>query len=76
MKYRSVFDIIGLVMIGLFSLYIVGVVRIGRVVRSLFGREFECIIVFFYGFFVEMYKGYGIDVVIIGGLFDFDIFDE
>lgn len=35
--FNSVFDIIGFVMIGLSSFYIVGVVRIGKVVCSIFG---------------------------------------
>ena len=39
MKYRSVFDIIGPVMIGPSSSHTAGAARIGRVARSLFGRE-------------------------------------
>lgn len=76
MKYRSVFDIIGPVMIGPSSSHTAGAARIGRVARSLFGREPERIIVSFYGSFAETYKGHGTDVAIIGGLLDFDTFDE
>lgn len=47
MKYRSVFDIIGPVMIGPSSSHTAGAARIGRVARSLFGREPERIIVSF-----------------------------
>lgn len=56
MKYRSVFDIIGPVMIGPSSSHTAGAARIGRVARSLFGREPERIIVSFYGSFAETYK--------------------
>ncbi|MFN2746189.1 MULTISPECIES: L-serine ammonia-lyase, iron-sulfur-dependent subunit beta [Bacillus] len=76
MKYRSVFDIIGPVMIGPSSSHTAGAARIGRVARSVFGREPKKIIVSFYGSFAETYKGHGTDVAIIGGLLDFDTFDE
>ncbi|MDA7025901.1 L-serine ammonia-lyase, iron-sulfur-dependent subunit beta [Bacillus sp. CLL-7-23] len=76
MKYRSVFDIIGPVMIGPSSSHTAGAARIGRVARSLFAREPQKIIVSFYGSFAETYKGHGTDVAIIGGLLDFDTFDE
>ena len=76
MKYRSVFDIIGPVMIGPSSSHTAGAARIGRVARSLFRREPRRIVVSFYGSFAETYKGHGTDVAIIGGLLDFDTFDE
>lgn len=38
MKYRSVFDIIGPVMVGPSSSHTAGAVRIGLVARDLFGR--------------------------------------
>ena len=71
MKYRSVFDIIGPVMIGPSSSHTAGAARIGRVARSLFRREPRRIVVSFYGSFAETYKGHGTDVAIIGGLLDF-----
>ncbi|MEC1452413.1 L-serine ammonia-lyase, iron-sulfur-dependent subunit beta [Bacillus haynesii] len=76
MKYRSVFDIIGPVMIGPSSSHTAGAARIGRVARSVFGREPKQIIVSLYGSFAETYKGHGTDVAITGGLLDFDTFDE
>lgn len=42
----------------------------------MFGREPKQIIVSLYGSFAETYKGHGTDVAIIGGLLDFDTFDE
>lgn len=76
MKYKSVFDIIGPIMIGPSSSHTAGAARIGRVARSLFGREPKWAKISFYGSFVQTYKGHGTDVAIVGGLLDFDTFDE
>lgn len=76
MKYKSVFDIIGPVMIGPSSSHTAGAARIGRVARSLFGREPKWATLSFYGSFAKTYKGHGTDVAIVGGLLDFDTFDE
>ncbi|WP_251549113.1 L-serine ammonia-lyase, iron-sulfur-dependent subunit beta [Neobacillus muris] len=75
MKYRSVFDIIGPVMIGPSSSHTAGAARIGRVARSLFGREPKWANISFYGSFAKTYKGHGTDVAIVGGLLDFDTDD-
>ncbi len=76
MKYKSVFDIIGPVMIGPSSSHTAGAARIGRVARSLFERQPKWIDVHLYGSFAETYKGHGTDVAIVGGILDFDTFDE
>lgn len=76
MKFRSVFDIIGPVMIGPSSSHTAGAARIGRVARTLFGRQPEWARIHLYGSFAETYKGHGTDVAIIGGLLDYDTFDE
>ncbi|GGJ55593.1 L-serine dehydratase [Anoxybacillus voinovskiensis] len=76
MKYKSVFDIIGPIMIGPSSSHTAGAARIGRVARSLFGRQPKWAHIFFYGSFAQTYKGHGTDVAIVGGLLDFDTFDE
>ncbi|NBI27784.1 L-serine ammonia-lyase, iron-sulfur-dependent subunit beta [Chengkuizengella marina] len=76
MKYKSVFDIIGPVMIGPSSSHTAGAARIGKVARSLFGRQPKWITISFYGSFAKTYKGHGTDVAIIGGILDFDTFDE
>jgi L-serine dehydratase len=75
-KYKSVFDIIGPVMIGPSSSHTAGAARIGRVARSLFGREPKWANISLYGSFAETYKGHGTDVAIIGGILDFDTDDE
>lgn len=76
MKFRSVFDIIGPVMIGPSSSHTAGAARIGRVARTLFGRQPEWARIHLYGSFAETYKGHSSDVAIIGGLLDYDTFDE
>lgn len=76
MKFKSVFDIIGPVMIGPSSSHTAGAARIGRVARDLFGKQPKWAKIHLYGSFAETYKGHGTDVAIIGGLLDFDTFDE
>ncbi len=76
MKFTSVFDIIGPVMIGPSSSHTAGAARIGRVARDLFGRQPKWAKIYLYGSFAETYRGHGTDVAIIGGLLDFDTFDE
>lgn len=76
MKYKSVFDIIGPIMIGPSSSHTAGAARIGRVARSIFGREPKWANISLYGSFAQTYKGHGTDVAIIGGILDFDTDDK
>lgn len=75
MKFKSVFDIIGPVMIGPSSSHTAGAARIGRVARGLFGREPKWATISFYGSFAKTYQGHGTDVAIVGGILDFDTHD-
>ena len=76
MKYRSVFDIIGPVMIGPSSSHTAGAARIGRAARRLFGRKPDRVMVTLYGSFAKTYRGHGTDIALIGGVLDFDTFDK
>ncbi|UXH45453.1 L-serine ammonia-lyase, iron-sulfur-dependent subunit beta [Rossellomorea vietnamensis] len=76
MKYKSVFDIIGPVMIGPSSSHTAGAARIGRIARNLFRREPKWATISFYGSFAKTYKGHGTDVAIVGGILDYDTYDE
>src|SRR5690606_6690703 len=76
MKFKSVFDIIGPVMIGPSSSHTAGAARIGRVARDLFGRQPDWAKIHLYGSFAETYKGHSTDVAIVGGLLDYDTDDE
>ena len=63
-------------MIGPSSSHTAGAARIGRVARDLFGRQPKWVRVHLYGSFAETYRGHGTDVAIIGGLLDYDTYDE
>lgn len=63
-------------MIGPSSSHTAGAARIGRVARTLYGKEPKWIDISFYGSFAKTYKGHGTDVAIIGGILDFDTMDE
>lgn len=76
MKYRTVFDIIGPIMIGPSSSHTAGAARIGRVARNIFGRKPKKAEITFYGSFAKTYKGHGTEIAIIGGIVDLDTFDE
>jgi L-serine dehydratase len=76
MKYKSVFDIIGPIMIGPSSSHTAGAARIGRVARSLFGRAPKWAQIHLYGSFAKTYRGHGTDVAIVGGILDFDTNDQ
>jgi len=76
MKYKSVFDIIGPIMIGPSSSHTAGAAKIGRVARNLYGKEPQNIVISLYGSFAKTYRGHGTDVALVGGLLDFDTFDE
>ncbi len=76
MKFRSVFDVIGPVMIGPSSSHTAGAARIGKMARQLFGRKPTWAKIHLYGSFAKTYQGHGTDVAIVGGLLDFDTYDE
>ncbi|PFJ17002.1 L-serine ammonia-lyase, iron-sulfur-dependent, subunit beta [Bacillus cereus] len=75
MKYRSVFDIIGPVMIGPSSSHTAGAARMGQVARQLFRHEPERVKISLYGSFAKTYRGHGTDVALIGGILGFETDD-
>ena len=76
MKYRSVFDIIGPIMVGPSSSHTAGAVRIGLVARDLFGETPTHADIYLFGSFMETYKGHGTDVALVSGLLGFDTDDS
>ncbi|EOL42581.1 L-serine ammonia-lyase, iron-sulfur-dependent subunit beta [Enterococcus phoeniculicola] len=68
LKYRSVFDIIGPVMIGPSSSHTAGAARIGKVVRSIFGEQPDSVDIYLYESFAKTYRGHGTDIALVGGL--------
>ncbi|OZU90357.1 L-serine ammonia-lyase, iron-sulfur-dependent, subunit beta [Virgibacillus indicus] len=71
MKYNSVFDIIGPVMIGPSSSHTAGAARIGLAARNLFGGDPEWAKIYLYESFAKTYKGHGTDFALAGGLMGF-----
>ncbi|MFB1049611.1 L-serine ammonia-lyase, iron-sulfur-dependent subunit beta [Paraliobacillus sp. JSM ZJ581] len=76
MKFKSVFDIIGPVMVGPSSSHTAGAARIGRAARNLFGKQPTYAEIIFYGSFAKTYQGHGTDVAVVGGILDFDTANE
>lgn len=76
MKYQSVFDIIGPVMVGPSSSHTAGAIKISNIARGLFGKQPQRILITLYGSFAKTYKGHGTDVALIGGLLNFSTDDS
>lgn len=76
LRYKSVFDIIGPVMIGPSSSHTAGAARIGKIVRSIFGEMPEKVEIHLYESFAKTYKGHGTDVALVAGLLDMDPDDK
>ena len=66
-NYRSVFDIIGPVMIGPSSSHTAGAVAIGQAANKLFGGIPDEVTVHYYGSFAQTHKGHGTDYAITAG---------
>lgn len=71
MRFNSVFDIIGPVMVGPSSSHTAGAARIGKIARDLFNQNITWANIHFYGSFEKTYKGHGTDFAIVGGLLGF-----
>ncbi|RDW17874.1 L-serine ammonia-lyase, iron-sulfur-dependent subunit beta [Oceanobacillus chungangensis] len=71
MKYNSVFDIIGPVMVGPSSSHTAGAARIGLAARNLFGEEPKWAKIHLYESFAKTYRGHGTDFALAGGLLGF-----
>ncbi|GAQ17825.1 L-serine dehydratase, beta chain [Oceanobacillus picturae] len=76
MKYNSVFDIIGPVMIGPSSSHTAGAARIGKAARNLFGQEPTWAKIHLYESFAKTYKGHGTDFALVGGLLGYEADDK
>lgn len=70
-NYKSVFDIIGPVMIGPSSSHTAGAVAIGKVGHDLFKSKPTSIKVHYYESFAQTHLGHGTDYAIISGILGF-----
>ena len=76
LKYRSVFDIIGPVMVGPSSSHTAGAARIGKIVRTIFGEQPDSVDIFLFESFAKTYRGHGTDIALVGGLLGMEPDDE
>ena len=76
MKYTSIFDVIGHIMVGPSSSHTAGACQIAYVAQILFGKKPTIVKIGLHGSFAETYKGHGTDKAIIGGLLGFNPEDE
>ncbi|RBP99761.1 L-serine ammonia-lyase, iron-sulfur-dependent subunit beta [Bifidobacterium xylocopae] len=71
-NYKSVFDIIGPVMIGPSSSHTAGAVAIGRAANSIVGGAPDAAVIRYYDSFAQTHKGHGTDYAIVSGLLGFE----
>lgn len=67
-RQRSVFDIVGPVMVGPSSSHTAGAVRLGALARAIAGGTPRSVIVTLHGSFASTGRGHGTDLAIVAGL--------
>jgi len=75
MEYKSVFSIIGPIMVGPSSSHTAGALEIAKYGRKLFKKQPKKVVITLYNSFAKTYKGHGTDVALVGGLLDFETDD-
>lgn len=75
-RYRSVFDIIGPIMIGPSSSHTAGAVAIGHVANRLFHAPIKTVRVRYFESFAQTHRGHGTDYAVIAGVLGFDPADR
>ena len=76
MRYDSIFDVVGHIMVGPSSSHTAGACRIGYIAQLLLGVTPKKVKIFLHGSFADTYRGHKTDVAIIGGLLGFPPYDE
>jgi len=76
MKYDSIFDVIGHIMVGPSSSHTAGACRIGYLAQAIFGKTPKSAIIGFHGSFAETYRGHGTDIATVAGLLGMTPEDE
>lgn len=75
-QYKSLFDIIGPVMVGPSSSHTAGAVRIASMALDIFGERPDSANIYLFESFAETFKGHGTDVALVGGLLGMEPDDE
>jgi len=76
MKDRSLFDIIGPIMIGPSSSHTAGALKIGKIARRFVNKKIVKAEFLLHGSFLETYRGHGTDKALIAGVLGFETYDE
>lgn len=76
MKDRSMFDIIGPIMIGPSSSHTAGALKIGHVARRFVQKKIVAAQFLLHGSFFKTYRGHGTDKALIAGVLGYAIDDE
>ncbi len=76
MKYDSIFDVVGHIMVGPSSSHTAGACRIGYIANILLGQIPDKAKISLHGSFAETYRGHKTDIALIGGLLGFPPEDE
>ncbi|NLA96129.1 MAG: L-serine ammonia-lyase, iron-sulfur-dependent, subunit beta, partial [Clostridiaceae bacterium] len=71
--FRSLFDVIGPIMVGPSSSHTAGAVRIGLAARSIFGEMPDTAEITLYGSFAHTYQGHGTDRALVAGLLGYSL---
>jgi L-serine dehydratase len=71
MRQRSVFDIIGPVMVGPSSSHTAGAVRLGALARAIAGGDARAVRITLHGSFASTGSGHGTDVALVAGMLGF-----
>ena len=72
LRFQSVFDIIGPVMIGPSSSHTAGAVRIGKIVSSIFDDTPTEVEFQLFNSFAKTYRGHGTDLALVAGILGMD----
>lgn len=72
LRFQSVFDIIGPVMIGPSSSHTAGAVRIGHIIYSILGKAPDEVTFSLYNSFAKTYRGHGTDRALVAGIMGMD----
>ena len=76
MRYISIFDIIGPIMIGPSSSHTAGAIRMGLFARKIFGKNPEKVLFRLYNSFAKTGLGHGTDKGLLGGVLGFNVDDS
>jgi len=76
MKYTSIFDVIGHIMVGPSSSHTAGACQIAYIAQLLYGEMPKEVNIGLHGSFAETYRGHGTDIAIVAGLLGFTPEDE